>query len=161
MRFLCREDGQEIYRDVVLLDTSDQVKVTEVFLRQLLLHKELGKPLPPWQTLGLFYEANRLYWLVDDVGLIFAIFDSDHSAGVHITFWDRRLRGREYLCRSLAELVLERPGMCYLHTSIPETSRATLAFAKRIGFEPVMTGEDGMVRLVIGPQAFHRETPKE
>lgn len=161
MRFLCREDSQEIYREVRQLDTNDHILVTEVYLRQLQLFKDLGRPLPPWQTLGLLYEPNRIYWVVDDVGLIFAIFDTDHSANVHITFWDRRLRGREGLCRALAQLVLDRPGMCYLHTAIPKTSRATLAFAKRVGFEQVMEDEEGVVRLVIGPQAFHGETPKE
>lgn len=152
MRFLCREDDQEIYREVRQLDVHDHELVTETYLKQLHLHKELGKPLPPWQTLGFFYEPNRIYWLVDDVGLIFAVFDTEHSANVHITFWDRRLRGREGLCRGLARMVLDRPGMCYLHTAIPEGSRATLAFAKRIGFEPILKDEAGIIHLVLGPQ---------
>jgi hypothetical protein len=83
-------------------------------------------------------EHNWRLYQVDDVGLM-GVGPTLYRGmpDVHITFWDKRLRGREGLCRAVAYMVmgeLEVPG---LYTPIPATARATLAFAKRVGFRVV------------------------
>lgn len=76
------------------------------------------------------------FWLVDDVGLL--CFDPfrQGEAHVHITFWDRRLRGREGLCRELAKSLMLRHNVTMLLTVIPLGSRTVSAFARRVGFVP-------------------------
>jgi hypothetical protein len=87
-------------------------------------------------------DPRTLIVLVDDVGALFAIPDSLTSAHVHISFWDRRLRGREQLCRQLAQMVLRQYGFHYLYTAIPARLRTVIAFAKRVGFIPVTENGD-------------------
>lgn len=72
---------------------------------------------------------------VDDVGLVaVGPMRTDFMADVHITFWDKRLRGREDLCRRVAEWVIAGFGLQSVFTAIPVSAKATIAFAKRVGF---------------------------
>jgi hypothetical protein len=85
---------------------------------------------------------------VDDVGLtvLDGLGELDKGGRVHITFWDRKLRGRELLCKRVAERWLAEFDLDFLYTSIPVGFRPVLAFCKRVGF--VECGEDeGGVRL--------------
>lgn len=76
------------------------------------------------------------FWLVDDVGLL--CFDpfQPGKAHVHITFWDKRLRGREQLCRTTALWLMEKYNVDTVLTAIPEKARTIVAFALRVGFRP-------------------------
>lgn len=88
-----------------------------------------------FQSIDNLYDPEKLYFLVDDVGIIAAVPDGLGAAHVHITFWDKRLRGRETLCKGVARWLLENMNLMVLWTAIPYASRATLAFAKRLGFK--------------------------
>lgn len=82
-------------------------------------------------------DPSNKFFQVDDVGMI-AVMPTrlwDSLLHVHVTFWDRRLRGREGLCRSLAVWVSRFTGK-QLFTQIPEDRRILIEFAKRSGFEP-------------------------
>lgn len=75
---------------------------------------------------------------VDDVGLLaVGPIRLDQMADVHVTFWDKRFRGRETLTRRVAEWAIKTHGLVAVFTSLPATARATIAFAKRVGFRPV------------------------
>ncbi len=86
---------------------------------------------------------------IDEVGV--AVLDDQHQGlygRVHITFWDKRLRGREYLCRRIAQVWMDKYGYDYVYTSIPTTSRTVIAFAKRVGFEALVEDEE-FVHLIL------------
>lgn len=82
----------------------------------------------------LLDEKNQFY-LIDDVGVAVVLPYKEHSAHVHITFWDRRLRGKEELMKKLAEHCMAESDLQYLFTAIPTKAGAVIAFAKRVGFK--------------------------
>ncbi len=90
-------------------------------------------------------------YLVDTVGAVIVLVqDPAVTAHVHITFWDKILVGREELCRELSRRVLREKNLSYLHTSIPIGARATMAFARRVGFKPVMLVGNIQTLVLIG-----------
>jgi hypothetical protein len=134
-------------RTIREVDKADHESILWSFSQILDLHRRLQKPEPPLETVALYRQPERITWLVDDVGMIFAVFDKPGRASVHIVFWDQRLKGREVLCRGLADWLIHKFRLNYICTSIPVTSRPTLRFARDIGFEEAVTWE-GMVHLV-------------
>ncbi len=88
---------------------------------------------------------------VDDVGLVALDKRNARDARVHMTFWDRRLRGREYLCRRVAGYWIDKYNLEYLSTSIPVTAGMVIAFARKVGFKS-FTESEGYVHLVL---TFH------
>lgn len=104
-----------------------------------------GRKLPADLALREFERLDKLYWTVDDVGLLIA----NQAGDTHIFFWDKRLRGREGLCKAMAQVAMEIFGRDSVWTSIPETERAVIAFAKRVGFVQEKS-EDGLVTLRLG-----------
>ena len=147
MAFDTCEGGEDLTRTIREIDKDDHETILWSFSRVLDLHRDTKKPLPTLATVEVYRQPERTTWLVDDVGLIIAVRDKPHRAQVHIVFWDRRLRGREVLCRGVADYAIHRWHLAYICTTIPETSRATLEFAKRVGFEEVLR-ENGEVHLV-------------
>lgn len=105
-------------------------------------HSSRGKFLDPITAAMEFYRLDKLYWVVDDVGLMFATMAGD----VHVFFWDKRLRGREDLAKTMMLVSMGIFGLPEAWTTIPETERAVLAFAKRIGFTE-QNRQDGLVKL--------------
>lgn len=96
--------------------------------------------LPPENPLGIFFGENAEIYLVDDVGILVAAdIQPGHQAHAHITFWDRRLRGREKLAKSIAKYVMDKNALEYLWTAIPKKSKRVVAFAERVGFAPFYT----------------------
>lgn len=113
------------------------------------------------QALTFLVGNAEWFWKVDDVGLICVspLGSMPHTAHVHITFWDKRLRGREEICRELARRVTAE---CHYHTfwtAIPREARTVLAFAKRVGFQ--VHSEDAK-RLVLSASAdvFTMKSPE-
>jgi hypothetical protein len=91
-------------------------------------------------------EAITLEWLlrpettvlkVDKVGVL-CFVRLRQQAHAHVFFWDRILRGREGLCRKLALMMMDSQEVELLLTAIPPERRTTIAFAKRVGFQPWM-----------------------
>lgn len=95
------------------------------------------------------YEPGVRVLLVDSVGVIIqGPFRVRGMPDVHVCFWDKILFGREKLCRSIAQRLADQADAPGVFTAIPESSRAILAFAKRVGFDVVDTCE-GIVNLVL------------
>lgn len=83
----------------------------------------------------IFMDERNKFFLIDDVGVAAVLTEKALPlAHVHVTFWDHKLRGREELCRRLCDYVMFHMELDQLHTAIPKTSTAVLAFVKRIGF---------------------------
>lgn len=91
----------------------------------------------PFAAKALFDRSNMIFQ-VGDCGIIgVANIERGHSAEVHVTFWDGMLRGKEKVCRQVAEALINKFELKILYTRIPELRHSTLAFAKRVGFEEV------------------------
>lgn len=126
-QFTCPEPSGDVVRTVRPLE---QGGILRAYIRMRDSLTSRGRELPLELALREFSRLDKLYWTVDDVGLLIA----SEAGDVHIFFWDKRLRGREGLCKSMAEVVLNTLGREYIWTTIPETERAVIAFAKRVGF---------------------------
>lgn len=135
-------------RRIQEIDKNDHESILWSFLQILDLHRALKAPEPPLDTVALYRQPERISWLVDDVGLIFAVFDKPGRASVHICFWDRRLKGREVICRGLADWLIHKYHLNYICTSIPASSKPTLRFAEDVGFEVAAHDTQDMVHLV-------------
>jgi hypothetical protein len=94
-------------------------------------------------------DPSNLFFLIDDCGLVGAL-PVHHSAHVHITFWDRRLRGRELVCKELALAIQRSLRYNYLWTIIPDSARIVLAFARRVGFVTAMQYNNASVLVFLG-----------
>lgn len=123
----CPEPGCERIRMVTEVEPDQAV---EMYLRV----KLEGMPTPVKDYAHLHRDGVRVF-MVDDVGVLIQGFvPLDGLIDVHIAFWDKRLRGRELLCRKMAECVAHEGGYPGVWTAIPETSRTVVAFARRVGF---------------------------
>jgi hypothetical protein len=85
-------------------------------------------------TLEKFLGPKSVIWTVDDVGVLILLLEA--VPHVHAFFWDRRLRGREKLCRLAIQCLMRQFGLAEIWTSIPEGRAMVLNFASRIGFIP-------------------------
>lgn len=85
--------------------------------------------------LGVFLAPSTEILEVDDVGALVAVdIVPGRSAHAHMTFWDRRLCGREPLVRTAAELVMQAYDLAFVWTAIPVSNKQVLSFAERVGF---------------------------
>jgi hypothetical protein len=129
-RYLCPERRGPVIREVRETEPTFEL---EIYLRTKL------KPVPgPLKDYVMIYDPMSRVFLVDDVGvLIKGPLDYEGLPDVHVGFWDRILAGREQMCYSVAEVVAADAGAPGVFTAIPKDSRATLAFAKRTGFQEI------------------------
>lgn len=134
MKVYCYEDGKQIERTVsrMSLDPETVLKVYDKLKYVPNMFSPTGESRVT--TLNDFYDPRYAFWLVDDIGLFCLVPASDNRAHVHITFWDRRLRGREELGRRFVQTAMVQYNLRGIFTAVPKTSRATLAYAKRAGF---------------------------
>ncbi len=98
---------------------------------------------------------------VDNVGIIaLDLLLPGGSARGHITFWDRKLRGRELLCRRVAEMWAERYNLPVIFTAVPIGARTVVTFCTRIGFKATNLS-DGFVHMVMNTRYYlHRANSK-
>lgn len=101
-----------------------------------------GRTLPIDLALREFGRLDKLFWTVDDVGLLIA----DSTGDTHVFFWDGRLRGREELCKAMAYVTMEIFELEETSTRIPESEKMMIAFAKRVGYTEEFV-LDGVVHL--------------
>jgi RimJ/RimL family protein N-acetyltransferase len=93
--------------------------------------KVFMSPLPDGDV-----EAAGLVWEVDDVGILYLTnIVPNVEALVHAAFWDRRLKGREELCREMIRLLMDQFDFHRLTARIGLYSKATLDFVERVGFK--------------------------
>lgn len=137
--FLCKEKEGEVRRSVRLMGLSVP-KILDTIEKM----NKVRNFLPKENPVAPFIRPGNVFFEVDDVGMI-ALVPENGIIHCHITFWDRRLRGREELCKTVAEWAHALTGKI-LATGIPETSPAVIAFAKRLGFKEARR-EQGIVVL--------------
>lgn len=90
-----------------------------------------------WETpelLPRLLNMNTYTIKVDDIGILYLHFLEPRVAQVHIFFWDRRLRGREGLCRELAIKALDVFQLDTLWTAVPLRYSRMKGFVERVGF---------------------------
>lgn len=140
--FTCNEPEGTKIRYVKPLEQRDIPRVFKHLSNSLAVR---GRQLSAELALSEFKRLDKLYWTVDDVGLLIA----NKAGDCHIFFWDKRLRGREGLCKAMANVVMEIFDRDSVWTSIPDTERAVIAFAKRVGFKEEKH-EDSLITLRLG-----------
>ena len=153
MKVLCREGKQDVEREVtrMSLDPANVLRVYDSLKGVPNLFSSKGESKV--KDLADLYDSRNVVWQVDNVGIVYLAGLAEGKAHVHITFWDKRLRGREELARQLAREAMAEFGFHTLVTAIPPASRATLAFAKRVGFK-VYSLADEYVLLYLTPEAL-------
>lgn len=134
---LCAERGGPVWREVYRLKVGKE-SIDFIFERLKGLPSMFSnQPLEDRAQLVEMLDGDRYYYLVDDVGLIgieLDFRDNQAAAHVHVTFWDRKLRGREAICREMCLWVMGTYGLDYLWTAIPTSFKAVREFARRVGF---------------------------
>lgn len=139
--FACHERRGSVMRRVVEVEPSALV---EKYLSDRLPQKANQSPI---KDLSHIYSRGARTFLVDDVGVMLkGIVNYSGMCDVHIGFWDCILNGRESMCRDMAAEVAEAAGLPGVWTAIPLSARATLAFAKRVGF--VEQGQSDSVSIL-------------
>lgn len=125
--FLCFEKKGPRIRKVRPLEPEDVVSVYESIKKVI---ESRDRVLPFDLALYEFARADKLYWVVDNVGLL--IFNQAGDA--HAIYWDKRFRGREEMTRTMLLISMNIFERSTAWTIMPSTERAAIAFAKRIGF---------------------------
>lgn len=93
--------------------------------------------------LGVLLAPDTEILEVDNVGALVAVaIQPGHEAHAHMTFWDARLRGREGLVRTTAELVMQAYQLNRIWTAIPLSSPKVIAFTERVGFKRFYQDDD-------------------
>lgn len=154
---VCHEGEKAVLREVRrFIPSPEGVLWLYDQMRQVPNFHSANKPLRV-DVLRAMMATEDQYYTVDDVGVICVCKPDVDSACVHMTFWDRRLRGREALCRMLSSYVLNTLELNYLWTAVPLTSRTVIAFAKRVGFVD-FGHSDSVQALKIDRTDLHRAT---
>lgn len=109
--------------------------------------------LPSDNPFTPFVDRGTFILEVDDVGLIAFQLHSRGVAFIHVLFWDRRLRGREELLRTVSEWVCHL-WQVRLLACVEEKRRASIACAKRVGYEEVER-KDGIVVLAFSSPTIY------
>lgn len=130
MIFVCHEPPKSVYRNVIPLSRTPEA-IADVIEKMNTVPNFLTRENPE----AVFHNQLNSFYLVDDVGLLAVIDSNGEEAHCHITFWDKRLKGREGLCRELACLHMEASGLTLLWTAIPDEFLKVIAFAKKVGFK--------------------------
>lgn len=151
MLMYCQESEGIQLRAVEPL-VRDPEKVDEVETRL----REVPNFLPEGQSLwGIVSQPDVAAFLVDDVGALIVVNIKQSFYGeCHVTFWDKKLEGREALCYTVAQMVMESASLRFLITYVPVNRQRLLTFAKKVGFRHIETSQD------IAILALMREEPK-
>lgn len=136
---ICQEPTGPVTRTVRPLE---QRAILPVWQRMRESLESRGRTLPLDLALREFGRLDKLFWTVDDVGLLIA----DSTGDTHVFFWDGRLRGREELCKAMAYVTMEIFELEETSTRIPESEKMMIAFAKRVGYTEEFV-LDGVVHL--------------
>lgn len=141
-RSLCDEKKGRVIRSVMVYSQTDDPGYCYLMFvaHRLKWIPSMFSAVPTDQMQAIFDVLDKGWYLlpVDDVGVLgVGTTMIDNHVDVHVTFWDRVLRGRERLCRQACEWAIEQRQAEGAYTAIPASSHATIAFAKRVGFEVV------------------------
>lgn len=144
MTVLCAEPEGDFYREVYLMKLS--VAALKALWEQLSQFETLFNDFShndPEAFINTFVHIDDagdvhprgLIWEVDDVGIIYLDeIAPGNCANLHITFWDRRFRGRESLVRHMLSYMMEKFDLHRISVLIPDNSRPANRYIPRVGF---------------------------
>lgn len=149
LAFTCKERRGTFERNVFEVEPS---KPLREYLRLKLA------PIPsPVKDLSKLTEPGVRTILVDNVGVIIQGTTLLYGVpDVHIGFWDRILVGREQMCYHVGLMLARDAGVDALWTAIPMEARATLAFARRVGFKIIQEVSGAYVLMILFHDATRR-----
>lgn len=151
----CCEKGIVFDRKINLL-VKTPADILRLYDRIKGCHLDTGWEKPV--TLEQLMNPEVLIWTVDDVGMIIAVFGP--KTHVHIFFWDRRLRGREKMCRIHAANILRMFHLAEIWTVIPQNAKIIAAFARRVGFKTSSIVQDRLV-MYTNPSLLYNAITRE
>jgi hypothetical protein len=121
-----------------------QLKEADSFLR----HVSMA------DALTLLLDKHTYILTIDSVGaVVLSSINEGYSAEVHVTFWDGRVRGRERMCRKIAEWLFRMYSLAEMHCLIPEGNTTGLRLAKAVGFKD-FRHENGNVLMILERRSF-------
>jgi len=89
-----------------------------------------------------FFNKNTIVLRTGDYGLaIIKGIIPYRCADIHLTFWDRRFKGRDTECKQALKWLFSTLGLVRATVDVPEIAYATIKFIKAIGFK-----REGVVR---------------
>lgn len=131
---LCNERDGPRWRSIYYADPSAE-------LEEYLWNKLQGlpsmfsiTPLQDRERLRRLWDRNLMWMTVSDVGIVGFDLTTRSMPNIHITFWDKKLRGREHIGIRLCNWALDYFDVPALFTQCPAASKVTIAYAKRLGF---------------------------
>lgn len=151
----CVEKGREVVREIRQLDKLPE-HALYIYDKIRVCRLQTGWETP--LTLETLLGVDTVVWQVDNVGVICLYFGE--VPHVHVFFWDRRLRGRETLCRQHAAKIMREWNFIELWTVIPQEASVIAAFAYRIGFK-LQAIQEGRLVLRITARELHYATTRE
>jgi hypothetical protein len=89
------------------------------------------------ESLRALWDTNKMFLMIDNVGLVGIDLSTPSMPNVHVTFWDLKMRGREPIGIVTCQEIIKHLGVPALFTQMPSTSKATMAWTKRIGFKVI------------------------
>lgn len=105
-------------------------------------------------ALSLLLAQNTYVLTIDDVGaVILTGIKKGCSAEVHVTFWDGRVRGRERMCRKIAEWLFRMYELSEMLCLIPEGNTTGRRLARAVGFVD-FKHENGNVLFILERRSF-------
>lgn len=148
----CREKGGLLLRRVEPMPKSSidlawlilMLKGKDSFLR----HVGMA------DAISLLLDKRTYILTVDDVGAV--VLSNIHegvAAEVHVTFWDGRIRGRERMCRKIAEWLFRIHKLDQMFCLIPEGNTTGLRLAQAVGFKETRR-ENSNVLLILERRSF-------
>lgn len=89
-----------------------------------------------------FFDKRTIVLRTGDYGLAIVKDIVPHrSADIHLTFWDRRFKGRWEECRQALKWLFDKMDLVRAIAIVPEIARSTQTFLKSLGFK-----EEGRLR---------------
>ena len=148
----CFEKAGLILRRVELLDRG--AKALAWLVLQLKEKDSFLRHVGMADALVLLLDQHTYILTVDNVGVIILTnIHKGRSAEVHVTFWDGRVRGRERMCRKVAEWLFRMFELSEMYCQIPEGNTTGLRLAKAVGFID-FRHENGNVLFILERRSF-------
>lgn len=156
MRVYCPEPKQGKIREVRSLDRSLD-NVLKIHERMLTVPNFLDTN-DDLMGLDTFLVPTSDFVEVDDVGVVaLDMIEDGRGARIHCTFWDGRLRGREYLCRRVMEELAHKHELKFVYCVLEPSRVMLVKFCERVGMKVLYDLEDGRLVLVwFDPHYLHR-----
>lgn len=141
----CNEPEGEVTRKVTDFPFTPE-NLQRLWFRAREFNTLMGIEIKDWQDMLNFFvkeypngsfESRGLCVQVDDLVGIFWLTDIEwpKQASIHYTFFDRRHKGREELCKEAIKYVFSTYRFHRVYTTVPIYAKVALQFIERLGFK--------------------------